>query len=101
MAAFLAVLGSILHLNQRKPKWECSLGDECLVLLVGSSHWGAGTFYLHPYLTGLLGCLCGLLDVWPISHCGVMQVLFGIFFVSNLYLGKNVYSQDTLKQLFT
>lgn len=61
------------------------------MLLVGSDPPGPGDILTTPYLAGLFGGLCGLLDVWPISHGGVMQVFFGIFFVSNLYLEKKMF----------
>ena len=88
MAAFLAVLGSVLHLNQRKPNGQHIPGSPGLVPPVCSDLGGLGTFFTWLYLAGLFGCLRGLLDVWPISHCGVMQVFFSIFFVSDLHLEK-------------
>lgn len=47
---------------------------ECLVLIMGSGfgRWGYILTTLFLYLTGLFGCLRGLLNVWPVSHCGVM-----------------------------
>lgn len=51
-------------------------------------HGGLVTFLPPTYLAGLFGSLRGLLDVWPIGHCGVMQVFFRIFFVSDLHLEK-------------
>lgn len=69
---------------------QCGHGGTHPVLF-HSSHWVPGTFSGCSYLTGLFGCLSGLLDVWPISNCGVMQILFGIFFISNLIWGKEMF----------
>lgn len=106
LAAFLAISmsGRPSMLNPWLPSLRCLalystwikenrdgqyiLRGGCLVILRGRDLWGAGAFSPHTYLTGLFGCLRGLLDVWPISHCGVMQVFLGIFFVCNLYLER-------------
>lgn len=87
MAAFLTVLGSVLHLYERTEMGRVVVAAHTLFFFFTVAIGCQGHFSGHSYLTGLFGCLSGLLDVWPISNGGVMQILFGIFFISNLYFG--------------